>query len=175
MELFEYEDYLSAPNRGNASAFITMAIEQNLSQLIRREKYLEYIAKRPRAQRFGAHGLFTGDKDSLVLSQTAKAIAEYPGNVWLPIISLRREDAARLGYDNAENWKSFLSSYAMQMATAMKIPGASFDGTQPSTMSRTIRTSTWSVTVQILPRASSRKLGSPKSNLVWRSTSSGRN
>lgn len=47
--------------------------------------------------------------------------------------------------------------------------------TQPSTMSRTIRTSTWSVTVQILPRASSRKLGSPKSNLVWRSTSSGRN
>ena len=126
MELFEYEDYLSAPNRGNASAFITMAIEQNLSQLIRREKYLEYIAKRPRAQRFGAHGLFTGDKDSLVLSQTAKAIAEYPGNVWLPIISLRREDAARLGYDNAENWKSFLSSYAMQMATAMKIPWEQF-------------------------------------------------
>ena len=126
MELFEYEDYLSTPNRGNASAFITMAIEQNLSQLIRREKYLEYIAKRPRAQRFGAHGLFTGDKDSLVLSQTAKAVAEHPGNVWLPIISLRREDAARLGYDNAENWKSFLSSYAMQMATAMKIPWEQF-------------------------------------------------
>ena len=121
-----YEDYLSTPNRGNASAFITMAIEQNLSQLIRREKYLEYIAKRPRAQRFGAHGLFTGDKDSLVLSQTAKAVAEHPGNVWLPIISLRREDAARLGYDNAENWKSFLSSYAMQMATAMKIPWEQF-------------------------------------------------
>ena len=43
-ELFEYEDYLSAPNRGNASAFITMVIEQNLSQLIHREKYLEYLS-----------------------------------------------------------------------------------------------------------------------------------
>ena len=86
-ELFEYEDYLSAPNRGNASAFITIVIEQNLSQLIHREKYLEYIAKRPRAQRFGTHGLFTGDRDSLVLSQVAEAVAEHPGNVWLPIIS----------------------------------------------------------------------------------------
>ena len=125
-ELFEYEDYLSAPNRGNASAFITMVIEQNLSQLIHREKYLEYIAKRPRAQRFGTHGLFTGDRDSLVLSQVAEAVAEHPGNVWLPIISLRREDASRLGYDSAENWRSFLSSYAIQMAEAMKIPWEQF-------------------------------------------------
>ena len=125
-ELFEYEDYLSAPNRGNASAFITMVIEQNLSQLIHREKYLEYIAKRPRAQRFGTHGLFTGDRDSLVLSQVAEAVAEHPGNVWLPIISLRREDASRLGYDSAENWRSFLSSYAIQMAEAMKRPWEQF-------------------------------------------------
>ena len=125
-ELFEYEDYLSVPNRGNASAFITMVIEQNLSQLIHREKYLEYIAKRPRAQRFGTHGLFTGDRDSLVLSQVAEAVAEHPGNVWLPIISLRREDASRLGYDSAENWRSFLSSYAIQMAEAMKIPWEQF-------------------------------------------------
>lgn len=125
-ELFEYEDYLAAPNRGNASAFITMAIEQNLTQLVHREKYLEYIAKRPRTQRFGTHGLFTGDRDSLVLSQVAETVATHPGNVWLPIISLRREDAARLGYDNAENWRSFLSSYAMQMAEAMKIPWEQF-------------------------------------------------
>ena len=103
-----------------------MVIEQNLSQLIHREKYLEYIAKRPRAQRFGTHGLFTGDRDSLVLSQVAEAVAEHPGNVWLPIISLRREDASRLGYDSAENWRSFLSSYAIQMAEAMKIPWEQF-------------------------------------------------
>lgn len=174
-ELFEYEDYLSAPNRGNASAFITMVIEQNLSQLIHREKYLEYIAKRPRAQRFGTHGLFTGDRDSLVLSQVAEAVAEHPGNVWLPIISLRREDASRLGYDSAENWRSFLSSYAIQMAEAMKIPWEQFRWYAAFHKSHTIRISTWSVTVQTLPRVSSRKLESPKLNPVWRSTSSGRN
>ena len=42
--------------------------------------------------------------------------------MWLPIISLRREDAARLGYDKAEAWKALLSEYAMEMAEAMKIP-----------------------------------------------------
>lgn len=125
-ESFEYEDYLADPNRGNASAFITMAIEQNLPLIAHREKYMEYIAKRPRAQRFGAHGLFTGTEDSLVLSQVAGAVARHPGNVWLPIISLRREDAARLGYDNAENWKPLLTGYAMEMAKHMKIPWDQF-------------------------------------------------
>lgn len=125
-ELFEFEDYLADPTRGNASAFITMAIEQNLSLIAHREQYMKYIAMRPRAQRFGAHGLFTGTEDSLVLSQVADAVANHPGNVWLPIISLRREDAARLGYDNAENWRALLSSYAMEMAAAMKIPWEQF-------------------------------------------------
>ena len=125
-ESFEYEDYLADPNRGNASALITMAIEQNLSLIAHRGKYMEYIAKRPRAQRFGAHGLFTGTEDSLVLSQVAEAVAHHPGNVWLPIISLRREDAARLGYDNAENWRPLLTGYAMEMAKHMKIPWEQF-------------------------------------------------
>lgn len=125
-ESFEYEDYLANPNRGNASALIAMAIEQNLSLIAHRGQYMEYIAKRPRAQRFGAHGLFTGTEDSLVLSQVAEAVAHHPGNVWLPIISLRREDAARLGYDNAENWRPLLTGYAMEMAAAMKIPWEQF-------------------------------------------------
>ena len=42
------------------------------------------------------------------------------------IISLRREDAARLGYDKADEWKALLSKYAMEMARAMKIPWADF-------------------------------------------------
>ena len=46
--------------------------------------------------------MFTGEEDQLVLAQVAEAVAAHPGNVWLPIISLRREDAARLGYDKAE-------------------------------------------------------------------------
>ncbi len=124
--LFEYEDYLAAPTRRNASEFITRAIEDNVDVLTKRENYVDYIAKRPRAERSGAHGLFTGADDPLVLSQVAEAVASHPGNVWLPIISLRREDAARLGYDNAANWKQLLTSYAPQFAEAMKIPLSQF-------------------------------------------------
>ncbi len=124
--LDEYADYQDSPTRGNASEFITRAIEDNLDQIAKKENYLEYIAKRPRAQRFGSHGLFTGSDDALVLSRVQNEVANHPGTVWLPIISLRREDAARLGYDNAEKWKEFLSDYAMDMAKAMHIPWEQF-------------------------------------------------
>ena len=70
--------------------------------------------------------MFTGEEDQLVLTQVAEAVAAHPGNVWLPIISLRREDAARLGYDKAEEWKALLTQYAMEMAAAMKIPWEDF-------------------------------------------------
>ena len=91
-------------------------------EVIKREiNYLNYIASRPRS-----HGLFSGSEEPLVLSKVAKEISEHPGTVWMPIISLKREDAARLGYDNAESWKALLSSYAMEMAQHMKIPWEQF-------------------------------------------------
>ncbi len=124
--LFEYEDYQAAPTRGNASEFITRAIEDNYEAIAKRESYVDYIASRPRVQKMGAHGLFTADDDPLVLSQVADEVARHPGVVWLPIISLRREDAARLGFDNAERWRKLLSAHAMDMAKAMKIPYAQF-------------------------------------------------
>ena len=93
--LFEYEDYLAAPTRGNASEFISRAIEDNLDQVAKKENYLQYIAQRPHAERLGSHGLFTGEDDELVLSRIASEVASHPGTVWLPILSLRREDAQR--------------------------------------------------------------------------------
>ena len=124
--MFEYEDYLMTPTRSNASEFITRALEDNYDRIAKMDNYLNYIVTRPRAQRIGSHGLFTGAEDSLVLSQIAEAVATHPGNIWLPIISLRREDAARLGYDKADEWKALLSKYAMDMAEAMKIPWEDF-------------------------------------------------
>lgn len=124
--IFEYEDYAAAPTCANASEFITRALEDNYDQIAKKDNYLKYIATRPRAQRVGSHGLFTGEEDQLVLARVAEAVAAHPGNVWLPIISLRREDAARLGYDRAEEWKALLSKYAMEMAAAMKIPWEDF-------------------------------------------------
>ena len=124
--LFEYEDYQAAPTRGNASEFITRAIEDNYEAIAKKENHVDYIASRPRVQKLGTHGLFTADDDPLVLSQVADEVAHHPGVVWLPIISLRREDTARLGYDNAERWRKLLSAHAMDMAKAMKIPDAQF-------------------------------------------------
>ena len=125
-ELFEYADYQANPTRGNASEFITRAIEDNYEAIAKRENYVDYIANRPRVQKLGAHGLFTADGSPLVLSQVADEVANHPGVVWLPIISLRREDAARLGYDSAERWRRLLSKHAMRMAEAMKIPYEQF-------------------------------------------------
>ena len=120
-ELFEYEDYLENPNRGNASEFITIALEQHLDKISDREKYLDYIANRPRVEKFDNHGLFTAGDEPLVLSQVADEVAGHTGNVWTPIISLRREDAAQMGYDNALAWKALLSEKAVEIAENLKI------------------------------------------------------
>ena len=76
--LFEYEDYQTAPTRGNASEFITRALEDNYDQIAKRDNYVSYIASRPRAQRTGAHALFTGSDDPLVLSNIADEVAHHP-------------------------------------------------------------------------------------------------
>lgn len=93
---FEYEDYLSKPSKGSASEFISHAIEDNIGIIGKRENYVGYIARRPRAERHGSHGLFTDADVPIDLSQVAKEVAEHTGNVWTNIISLRREDAPGL-------------------------------------------------------------------------------
>ena len=60
-EMHEYADYIKEPNAGNASDFISRAIEDNAEVAAGRKTYADYIATRPRAERFGSHGLFTDD------------------------------------------------------------------------------------------------------------------
>ena len=119
---FEYQDYISKPSKGTASEFISRAIEDNVDLIGKRENYVEYIAKRPRAERRGAHGLFTDADTPINLSKVAEEVANHDGNVYTHIISLRREDAARLGYDNAYAWRNLLRSQAETIAENMKIP-----------------------------------------------------
>jgi TPR repeat protein len=119
--LFEYEDYQNNPTLENASEFITAALDQNLDQLSHQEVYVNYIATRPRAERLGTHGLFSDENSPLVLSQVAEEVARHPENIWTPIISLRREDAARLGYDNAAAWMELLRKQRNVLAEQMKI------------------------------------------------------
>lgn len=82
--------------------------------------YLEYIAERPRS-----HGLFSAD-GTADLEQTMKEINAHTGPVWTFIYSLKREDAARLGYENGESWRRLLLAHQTELAAAMKIPPSSF-------------------------------------------------
>ena len=119
--LFEYEDYKNKPTLENASEFLTAAIDHNLDQLSHQEVYVNYIATRPRVEKLSSHGLFTDDDQPLVLSQTAETVAKHTGNIWTPIISMRREDAARLGYDNVSAWIALIRQQRNIFAEQMKI------------------------------------------------------
>ena len=83
--------------------------------------YMRYIATRPRAEKHGEHGLF-GAEDSIDLEKAMQEIQTHDGSVWTIIYSLRREDAARLGYDNAASWRALLRSKQADFAEAMQIP-----------------------------------------------------
>ena len=82
--------------------------------------YLEYIAERPRS-----HGLFSAD-GAADLEQTMEEINAHAGPVWTFIYSLKREDAARLGYENGESWRRLLLAHQVELAAAMKITPSSF-------------------------------------------------
>lgn len=119
---FEYQDYEKSRTAGAASEFITRAIEERVDLIGKRENYVEYIAKRPRVERHESHGLFTDDGVPINLSAAAKEVANHKGVVFTEILSLRREDAVRLGYDKGSAWRDLLRSQTDAMAAAMKIP-----------------------------------------------------
>lgn len=109
-EMLEYTDFLLQPTIGNASEFISCALEQNLDLIAKRENYVDYIANRPRVERVGEHGLFTDAGKPVVLAKVQEEVMAHKGPVWTHVVSLRREDAARLGYDSAEQWMALLRS-----------------------------------------------------------------
>ena len=124
-ELDEYADYQEHPTKANASTFISQALEENWSDVQKSDGYMKYIAMRPRAERLGSHGLF-GDKDGVELDRAMAELENYTGNVWTHIISLKREDAERLGYDNAGAWRTLLRAHRNDIAAAMNIPPQDF-------------------------------------------------
>ena len=123
-EMLEYADFLLQPTMGNATEFISCAMEQNLDLIGKRENYVDYIANRPRVERVGEHGLFTDAGKAVVLKQVQDEVAGHKGAVWTHVISLRREDAARLGYDSAEQWMALLRSKRAMLCKHMKIDSA---------------------------------------------------
>lgn len=125
-DLHEYADYRQNPTRRNASELIDRVLEAHSGELGGREKYVSYIAERPGVEKLGKHGLFTDEGEPIVLDQVVKEMAESKSNIWTHIISLRREDAARLGYETAEDWMYLLRSKRNVIAREMGIKPENF-------------------------------------------------
>lgn len=87
----------------------------------KKSNYIDYIANRPRVEKVDTNGLFDSSNKPLNLSEAQRIVATHNGNVWLPIISLKREDATATGYDNLENWQILMSKLAPQIAENFKI------------------------------------------------------
>ena len=118
----EYEDYTANPTVENASELISMIIERNADVIGNRQNFVGYMAMRPGVQKRGSHGLFNEKDEPIILDRVANEIANHKGNVWSHVVSLRREDAVRLGYDNSEVWRDLVKRHISDIAKAQRIP-----------------------------------------------------
>lgn len=120
-ELFEYEDYVKNPNFKNGSALISEVIDRNMDRLTNRENYVGYLANRPGSVKFGSHGLFNEKDEPIDLEKTAKEVADHGGNVWTHVVSLRRDNAQKMGYDNLSAWRELVKRQIPNIAKNSKI------------------------------------------------------
>ena len=117
----EYDEYISAPSRYSASEFIEQIEEIYSFNLDERENFVGYIANRPGVKKLNEHGLWNADGQVPVMQTAMDEVSQHEGNVWRPIISLPREDAERLGYDNVETWQNLIKSSLIDVAEGYKI------------------------------------------------------
>ncbi|MFR1842120.1 MAG: MobP3 family relaxase [Oscillospiraceae bacterium] len=118
----EYEDYKNNSTIENASELISSIIERNADVIGNRQNFVGYMAMRPGVEKRGSHGLFNDKDEPIILNQAADEIANHPGNVWSHVVSLRREDAIRLGYDNSDRWRDLVKRHISDIAKAQRIP-----------------------------------------------------
>jgi len=118
----EYEDYTANPTVENASELISTIIERNADVIGNRQNFVGYMAMRPGVEKRGSHGLFNEKDEPIILNQAANEIAEHKGNVWSHVVSLRREDAVRLGFDNSDAWRELVKRHISDIAKAQRIP-----------------------------------------------------
>lgn len=120
-DLFEYEDYVKKPNFKNGSALISEVIDRNMDRLTNRENYVGYLANRPGAVKYNSHGLFNEKDEPIDLEKAAKEVANHGGNVWTHVVSLRRDDAQKMGYDNLKAWRDLVIRQIPSIAKNQKI------------------------------------------------------
>ncbi|RGI07700.1 sel1 repeat family protein [Ruminococcus sp. TF12-2] len=118
----EYDDYEREPTIENAGELISTIVERNADVVGNRQNFVGYMAMRPGVEKRGSHGLFNEKDEPIILNQAANEIAEHKGNVWSHVVSLRREDAVRLGFDNSDAWRELVKRHISDIAKAQNIP-----------------------------------------------------
>ncbi|WP_242838282.1 MobP3 family relaxase [Ruminococcus flavefaciens] len=121
-QYLEYTDYTKNPSSENASELISTIIERHADIIGNRRNFVGYMANRPGAERRGEHGLFNGSDEPIDLNAVANEVAEHPGYVWTHVVSLRREDAVRLGYTNSDMWRELVKRHIDDISKAQNIP-----------------------------------------------------
>lgn len=117
----EYHDYESSPTKSNASEFIDAFIERNADRIGELDKLVSYMAERPGVEKLGPHGLFSQTDDKIDLDSVTEEVGQHKGIIWTHVISLHREDAERLGYNNAKAWRELVRRNVTELAEAQKI------------------------------------------------------
>ncbi len=117
----ECVDFRQEQSRGMATEFIGAFIERNADRIDGIKKLVSYMGERPGVEKLGKHGLFSQTDDKIDLDTVAEEVSHHEGILWTHVVSLRREDAERLGYNNAHAWKELVRRSALQIAEAHKI------------------------------------------------------
>ena len=121
-----YEEFKKNINMYSASRFIAESLQQLEELSYSNEIYMQYISTRPGVDKNNnQHGLFdvTGEAD---IESIHKELLEKDGNVWRSIISLRRNDAEELDFENQSSWKGMIIKHIPLLAKEMNIPFENF-------------------------------------------------
>ena len=117
----EYREYLDSETRASATNFLNAVIQRE-EQAEDIGKLVTYMAERPGVVKLGKHGLFSQTDDPIDLEKAAEDVTNHTGYIWTHVVSLHREDAERLGYNNADAWKSLVRRNVTAIAEAHRIP-----------------------------------------------------
>ena len=120
-KFLEYDDYYAMPTRENANEFLNAVAERYADRADELKGLVSYISNRPGVEKLGSHGLFTQFDMPIDLNTVAERVANHDGVIWTEVVSLRREDAERLHFNNAEAWKNLVRRNMNEIAKAHRI------------------------------------------------------
>lgn len=100
---------------------VELTEQKDSQQNIDREFFINYLGTRPSVVKQGTHGLFSDTEEPIILDKAAKEVAQHNGTVWTHIVSLRRDDAERMGYNTLDMWWDLVRRHISDIAEAQKI------------------------------------------------------